>query len=113
VHSNIENNKYCEIKIHHKVSNMLMHPCCHILFSVLIGFDPKCKRISKKLWKMDLGNQIRKRKNLFSSPSLLSAQSAYCLPHRAGPRGPSFFLAGPAHQRWKQPLLLSPPLRCG
>jgi hypothetical protein len=28
---------------------MLMHPCCHILFIVLIGFDPKFKRVSKTL----------------------------------------------------------------
>jgi hypothetical protein len=26
---------------------MLMHSCCHILFIVLIGFDPKFKRDSK------------------------------------------------------------------
>lgn len=64
---------------------MLMHSCCHILFIVLIGFAPKFKRISKTL-ENGLENQIRKKKNFFSSPSLLSAQSACCLPHRAGPR---------------------------
>jgi hypothetical protein len=49
VHSNLGNNNFWEIKINHKVSNSLMHSCCHILFIVLIGFDPKFKRVSKTL----------------------------------------------------------------
>jgi hypothetical protein len=83
VHSNIENNKYYEIKIHHKVSNMLMHPCCHILFSVLIGFDPKCKRISKTLENGFGKSNKKKEKLLFLS-----------LPP-SGPIGPAGLLPSP------------------
>jgi hypothetical protein len=36
---------------------MLMHPCCYILFIVLIGFDPKFKRDSKTV-EIGIGKSI-------------------------------------------------------
>jgi hypothetical protein len=45
---------------------MLMHSCCHILFIVLIDLIQSSKEIQKHL-KLDLENQIRKRKLLFLS----------------------------------------------
>jgi hypothetical protein len=55
VHSNLGNNNFWEIKINHKVSNSLMHSCCHNSFIVLNGFDPKLKMIQKPF-----ENEVRK-----------------------------------------------------
>jgi hypothetical protein len=92
---------------------MLMHPCCHILFSVLIGFDPKFKRISKTLENgFGKSNKKKKKTSFPLPPSFRPSRPAAFPTEPAHARAPSFFLAGPA-QSVLQLLPLSPPLRCG
>jgi hypothetical protein len=94
---------------------MLMHSCCHILFIVLIDLIQSSKEIQKHL-KLDLENQIRKRKLLFLSLPL-SAQSAcwpFSWPARDFPLPslPFRALAGPAHgRRNRRRVVLSPSFR--
>jgi hypothetical protein len=55
-HSNVGNNNFfVKLKINHKVSNLLMHPCCGILFYVMSGFIQMPKGIENQL-KMYLEN---------------------------------------------------------
>jgi hypothetical protein len=46
VHLNIENNKFCEIKINHKVNHLFLHSCCCTIFCD-DWFESKFKRHSK------------------------------------------------------------------
>jgi hypothetical protein len=79
---------------------MLMHPCYHILFIVLIGFDPKFKIISKTLENGFGKSNKKKEKTSFPLPPSFrpnrpSRPAAIPIePARA--RFLSFFLAGPA-----------------
>jgi hypothetical protein len=90
---------------------MLMHPCCHILFIVLIGLIQSAKEIQKHL-KLDLENQIRKRKLLFlpppsfwpERPSRPAAVSRRAGPH-VRPLLPPPSWAGPSQP---QPMSLAP-----
>jgi hypothetical protein len=94
---------------------MLMHSCCHILFIVLIDLIQSSKEIQKHL-KLDLENQIRKRKLLFLSLppfgpvgllALFLAARDFPLPSL-----PFRALAGPAHgRRNRRRVVLSPSFR--
>jgi hypothetical protein len=87
---------------------MLMHSCCHILFIVLIDLIQSSKEIQKHL-KLDLENQIRKRKLLFLSLPPFGPVGLLAL-FLARPRfSPS--LSSLPRARWAGPREAKPPPR--
>jgi hypothetical protein len=59
--SHIGNNNFCEIKINHKVSDILMHSCYCTLFYVMSGFDLNAKSFKNHL-KIYLKSGLEKEK---------------------------------------------------